>query len=552
MRVALAQINPTVSDLSGNRDLIVAKIREARGESADVVIFPELAVMGYPPKDLLLKPAFVADAQRTVEDIARHCDESITALVGFAEANPEPAGRPLFNSVARCRGGRIVEIHRKTLLPTYDVFDESRYFEPAGSHAVAVVPAKSGGVRMGISICEDLWNDADFVRRPLYHANPVVESAREHAQLVVNVSASPFVVEKQAYRERLFGGQAAKHRLPIVVVNQVGGNDELVFDGASCAFNARGEPIARAKAFAEDLLVVDLDVGAKAGRIEPYPDATASIHDALVLGTRDYVRKCGFSEVVIGLSGGIDSAVTAALAVEALGPKSVHGVALPSRYSSEHSLEDARALAVNLGIRLDVIPITQMHAAAEQTLSAVFAGLEVDVTEENVQARIRGVLLMALANKFGKLRLTTGNKSELAVGFCTLYGDMCGGLAVISDVPKTTVYDIGRLINQRAGREVIPARTFEKPPSAELRPNQTDQDTIPPYPVVDAVIQNYVEQEKSLDEIVALGFERELVARIIRMIDGAEYKRRQAAQGLKVTSRAFGFGRRMPIATGRC
>lgn len=557
MIIALAQINPTVADLRGNRDKIIAGIETALRAGADVVAFPELAVMGYPPHDLLLHAGFIADAARAIEQIARACGPDITAMVGFAEHNPESAGRPLFNSVACCRDGRVVAVHHKLLLPTYDVFDESRYFEPGRTCETAVLPLRDGGsVRAGLCICEDLWNDADFVSRPLYHTDPMQAFAQAQVDIVLNVSASPYVVEKQAYRERLFGGQAAKHRVPIVVVNQVGGNDELVFDGASSAFDAQGRLIGRAKAFEEDVLAVELPPprGAKgrvaSSRVEPYPDALGSILGALTLGTRDYVRKCGFREVLLGLSGGIDSAVTAAIAVEALGCEAVRGVALPSRFSSDHSREDARALAANLRIRFDEVSIDEMHRAAERTLAPLFAGRAPDITEENIQARIRGNLLMALSNKLGCLLLTTGNKSELAVGYCTLYGDMCGGLALLSDVPKTMVYELGRYINRRAGQAVIPQRTFEKPPSAELRPDQTDQDSLPAYAVLDAILHRYIELEQSPEEIVAAGCDAAVTAEVIRLVDRNEYKRRQAAPGPKVTTRAFGIGRRMPIARG--
>lgn len=553
MLLALAQINPTVSDLAGNRALILDCYRRAREAAADLVIFPELAVTGYMPRDLLLRPAFVAAADRSLREIAAACDGATAALIGFPQQNPAPAGRPLYNAAVLCRGGRIEHVFRKTLLPSYDVFDESRYFEPGEprENVLSIASARGGPTeRIGVCICEDLWNDADFVSRPLYVDQPVEALTVAGARLLLNISASPFTLGKQAFRERLFGGQAAKFGVPLVVVNQVGGNDELVFDGASCAFAADGRLVARAKAFDEDLLLVELPQ-AGGGRIEKYPDEIGALHDALVLGLRDYVRKCGFRQVVLGLSGGIDSAVTAALAAAALGPSAVLGAALPSRFSSDHSLSDARLLAANLGIEFQVIPIEPMHAAAEQSLVGPFAGRAADVTEENVQARLRGVLLMALSNKFGRLLLTTGNKSEIAVGYCTLYGDMCGGLAVISDVHKTRVYALAREINRRAGRELIPHGSMEKAPSAELRPNQTDQDSLPPYEMLDAILQGYVDEERSAAELVARGFDPATVADVIRRVDGNEYKRRQAAPGLKVTSRAFGMGRRQPIAVGR-
>ncbi len=542
MRVALAQINPVVGDVVGNAERIVDRIRAAAGLGASLVVFPELAVAGYPPRDLLLKPRFVEANVRAVGRIAEACTET-AALVGFVEPNADAVGRRLRNAAAYCAGGRVRQVAHKSLLPTYDVFDEQRYFEPGP----AVTLVEHEGVRLGLSICEDLWNDEQLVGRRIYHAEPIEQLAQAGARCVINLSASPYTEGKPLFRTRLFGEQARRHKLPIVFVNQVGGNDELVFDGGSAVFDAEGRVIARAKSFEEDLLIVDPDA-AGAGRLEPVPEGIAGVHDALVLGTRDYVRKCGFEHVVVGLSGGIDSAVTAAIAAAALGPGAVTGVAMPSRYSSEHSQQDAAAVAANLGIAFKTIPIGPVHEAFEGHLRAWFEGRPADVTEENLQARIRGNLLMALSNKFGWLLLTTGNKSELAVGYCTMYGDMCGGLAVISDVPKTMVYALAEHVNARAGREIIPTSTLTKPPSAELRPDQTDQDSLPPYDVLDAILERYVTLEKSMDEIIAEGFDAETVRRVIRLIDVNEYKRKQAAPGLKVTSRAFGVGRRMPIA----
>ena len=542
MRIALAQINPVVGDVLGNSEKIVDRISRARQAGASLAVFPELAVVGYPPRDLLLKPRFVRANTEVMHRIAERC-VGIAALVGFVEPNAERAGRPLRNAAAYCADGKVQEVRHKSLLPTYDVFDEQRYFEPGPE--VALI--KHVGVAVGVSICEDLWNDEQVVGRQIYHRDPVGQIAAAGAKLLVNLSASPFSQDKQAVRHRLFANQAKKHYLPIVFVNQVGGNDELIFDGASAVFDADGKVIARARPFEEDLLIVDLDP-AEPGRLEPYPDAVAAVHDALVLGTRDYVRKCGFKRGVIGLSGGIDSAVTAAIAAAALGPDAVTGVAMPSRYSSDHSHSDAETLARNLGIRFKTIPIAPMHGVFETHLQPHFEDRPADVTEENIQARIRGSVLMALSNKFGCLLLSTGNKSELAVGYCTLYGDMCGGLAVISDVPKTVVYRLAEHINHRAGREIIPQNTITKPPSAELRPDQTDQDALPPYDTLDAILEKYVNKETSAGEIIAAGFDPDTVQKVIRMVDLNEYKRKQAALGLKVTSRAFGVGRRMPIA----
>ncbi|HWE03816.1 MAG TPA: NAD+ synthase [Tepidisphaeraceae bacterium] len=565
MRIALAQINPTVGDLAGNVRKIVDFITKAKTAGAQLVVFPELAVTGYPPKDLLLKPQFIADNLRALHLIAS-CVAGIDAVVGYVEPNPQPVGRQLHNAVALLRDGAVVSRHFKKLLPTYDVFDEGRYFEPGprdDRHNVVAV----AGRRVGLSVCEDLWNDEKMAPHQLYHVNPIADLHAAGAEVMVNASASPFVVAKHQFRLALFASQAKQFGAPLVYVNQVGGNDELVFDGNSVVVDARGNVIAQAKDFEEDLLVVDLPAKAwqaedaapasvkrvadRVGDIDGQqhsPEGIASIYKALVLGLGDYVRKCNFKSVVLGLSGGIDSALTAALAVAAFGPGQVLGIAMPSRFSSEGSIADARALAENLGIAFQIVPIQPAHEAYETMLAAAFVGQAPDVTEENIQARVRGAILMAFSNKFNHLLLTTGNKSELAVGYCTLYGDMCGGLAVISDVPKTVVYQLSHYVNQRAGRDLIPADTITKPPSAELRANQTDQDSLPPYDVLDAILNRYVEEEKGVAQIISEGFDPATVHRVVKLIDRSEYKRRQAAPGLKVTSRAFGFGRRMPIA----
>ncbi len=571
MRVALAQINPTVGDIAGNCRKIVEFANRAKSQGADLVVFPELAVVGYPPKDLLLKPQFIQDSDRALQIIASRVS-GIELIVGYPARNEQPVGRPLHNAVAVLKDGKIASVHFKTLLPTYDVFDESRYFEPgpAGerNHLVTI-----GQTPVGLSICEDLWNDERLISRRLYHQNPIKDLSTAGARIMINSSASPFVVGKHDFRLKLFGDQARQFGKPLFYVNQVGGNDELVFDGNSCVFDAQGNVIAHAKDFEEDLIVVDVirDTGVlpvrggsdqegsyslrsisnshgRDARVTGYATGVESIYRALVLGLRDYVRKCGFKSVVLGLSGGIDSALTAAIAVAALGKDKVVGVAMPSRFSSDHSVNDARQLAKNLGIEFHIIPIKEVHDCYEKTLAGVFAGRAPDVTEENLQARVRGAILMAISNKFNHLLLTTGNKSEIAVGYCTLYGDMCGGLAVISDVPKTTVWELSRWINQHEKRELIPQSSIDKVPSAELRPNQTDQDSLPPYETLDAILYRYVEEEKGAAQIVSEGFDPATVLRVIKLIDRSEYKRRQAAPGLKVTSRAFGFGRRMPIA----
>jgi NAD+ synthase (glutamine-hydrolysing) len=544
MKLALAQINPTVGDIDANARLILRFIERAKSSNAELVVFPELAITGYPPKDLLLKPQFIDDNLAALSQIARRV-HGIDAVVGYVEKNINPVGRPLHNAVALLRGGQVATRHFKTLLPTYDVFDESRYFEP-GQPSPAENLFKVAGVTLGMSICEDLWNDEKMIARRLYHQNPIADLSAAGAEMLINSSASPFVVNKHEFRLKLFAEQSRRFAKPLVYVNQVGGNDELIFDGNSVALDAAGNVIAQAKSFAEDLLIVDIPSRHDTGLIQQ--PAIESIYFALLLGLKDYVRKCGFKSVVLGLSGGIDSALTAALAVDALGKERVVGVAMPSRFSSDHSVNDARLLAENLGIEFHIIPIKAVHEAYEATLAPAFEGLPADVTEENLQARVRGGILMAFSNKFNHLLLTTGNKSELAVGYCTLYGDMCGGLNVIGDVPKTTVYQLSHFLNQRHGREMIPRNTIAKAPSAELRPNQTDQDSLPPYDILDAILQLYVEEEKGAAEIIRAGFDPAVVMRVIKLVDRSEYKRRQAAPGLKVTSRAFGFGRRMPIA----
>jgi NAD+ synthetase len=539
MKVALAQINTTVGDLSGNEARILAAYQRASQAGVDLVIFPELATTGYPPRDLLLKPNFVSQNLAVLDRLTKASGRTglLTGFVGRFDKRP---GRETTNSVALLQNGRVIALRHKTLLPTYDVFDEDRYFEAA----VENLPVEFNGSKIGLTICEDVWNDEDFWRDRRYRRNPAVELAESGARLLFNASASPWHLGKNQTRRRMLSSLAAKTKCPLLYCNLVGGNDELVFDGGSLVYDGSGSLIGAGALFAEDLVMVDLD--------QPKPVTLPDLADeeklykALVLGLRDYLHKCGFKSAVLGLSGGIDSALTAVLAVDALGRDNVRGVSLPSRYSSQGSLDDARILAERLGIRYDVVPIEPMFQASREQLKEVFAGLKEDTTEENIQARLRGVTLMAMSNKFGSLVLTTGNKSELAVGYCTLYGDMCGGLAVISDVPKTMVYRLSRWINRQ--REIIPSDSITKPPSAELRPNQTDQDSLPPYDVLDAILDLYVVQLKSSAEIVAAGFEESVVKRVVRLIDVNEYKRRQAAPGLKVTTKAFGVGRRIPIA----
>lgn len=550
MKIALAQINPTVGDIAGNAALIRRDLAAARDAGAELVVFPELSIIGYPPKDLLLKSAVIAECVAAVEAVAREC-VGIAAVIGYpCPSDSSDEGRALYNAAALCVDGKIAHRHVKSLLPTYDVFDEHRYFEPGPRVDIA----DFRGAKLGISVCEDLWNERDMFSRRLYHDNPIDELAELGAQLFVNCSASPFVVRKHAFRLKLMAHVTKRHGLPLVYCNQVGGNDELVFDGRSCVFDGEGNLIAHGKAFEEDLIVVDLET-AKPIDQPPLP-VLEEAYGALVLGLQDYCRKCGFTKIVLGLSGGIDSAVTAAIAVAAVGADNVRGVGMPSRYSSDGSVSDAEQLAKNLDMQFDVIPIESAHTAVEGMLSGVFSGLEPDVTEENIQARLRGLTLMAMSNKFGSLLLTTGNKSEVAVGYCTLYGDMNGGFSVLSDVPKTMVFELAAWMNtdacplqRKLDGEVIPVNTITKPPSAELRPDQKDSDSLPPYDVLDNIIERYVEREDSAKKIIDdTGYDAELVLRIARLIDLNEYKRRQAAPGLKITGRAFGFGRRMPIA----
>lgn len=561
MRIALAQINPTVGDIDGNSAIILNLISRAAAEQAELVVFPELAVFGYPPKDLVLRRDLVSRNVEAVRRIAAQCTK-IAALVGYVQPDPSGKGTGIFNAAAFCRHGRLESWYAKMLLPTYDVFDEARYFNMGRETLVVDLAASRPPLRAGITICEDLWNNQQFEGRQFYGVDPVELTVQAGAGFIVNLSASPYRAGVEPRREQLFAAQLCEHRAALVYVNQVGGNDDLVFDGASMVMDAQGQVLARAKAFKEDFLIVDLADQNKAAcsgtndpgksalshQVAPQPDFLEGLRRALVLGMRDYVRKCGFRDVVLGLSGGIDSALTAVLAVEALGAAHVHGVAMPSRFNSPDSLADARALADRLGIDFRVIPIESAHRAMESILSESFAGRQPDVTEENIQSRIRAQILMALSNKFGWMVLTTGNKSELAVGYCTLYGDMSGGLAVLSDVPKTTVYDLARRINEQEQRELIPRRTIERAPSAELRPNQTDQDLLPPYAILDAILEQYIERDKSISEIVDQGFDRATVERVASMVRLSEHKRRQAPPGLKVTSRAFGTGRRFPIA----
>ena len=543
MKIALLQINPTVGDLTGNAELIADAAATAGRAGAALAVTPELALAGYLPRDLLLSAGFVDRCWDVATQLAATLIDAPPVLVGLPERNPSDEGRPLFNTAVLLQDGKLGARFRKALLPTYDVFDEDRYFEPFRGAEILEI----GGHRLGISICEDVWNDRDFWKRRRYHFDPIQELAKSGAQVIVNLSASPFAVGKYRLRDQLLGNLAAKHHVPVLYVNQTGGNDDLVFDGRSCAFSSGGQLLARGHAFATDVVVVDLDRSSPIAAV-PEVAAEAEIWDALVLGTRDYVRKCGFTSVVLGLSGGVASALTAAVAAEAVGADKVLGVLMPSPYSSQGSVDDALDLAKQLGIATQTLPIETAMKAMEMTLEPAFRGMSPDVTEENIQARIRGNLLMALSNKRGALLLTTGNKSEIAVGYCTLYGDMSGGLAVIADVPKTMVYRVSRWLNESRGRAIIPESTLTKAPSAELRPNQTDQDSLPPYDVLDAILERHVEQHQPAGDIIAAGFDEATVRRVLGLVRRSEFKRKQAAPGLKVTDRAFGTGWRMPIA----
>ncbi len=544
----MGQLNPTIGDFQGNLRLIDDALCAARQAHADLLVLPELSLCGYPPRDLLERPAFLdagaaALAALTARTATSDSGGHRTAIiVGFAEVLPDAGGgRRVANSAALLDGGTVVSVHRKSLLPTYDVFDEWRYFQPADG--VAAVPFR--GVKLGISVCEDVWNDADFWPQRLYRSDPIEALVKDGAEILINLSASPYTVQKRHLRPRMLATTARHWQRPLIFVNQTGGQDDLIFDGASLAFDAQGQITARAFEHAADLVFVDTTSGI--GDLRPVLTSDAeSALNALVQGTRDYARRCGFSKAVLGLSGGIDSALVAVIAARALGGDNVLGVAMPSRYSSPGSRTDAETLARNLGIAFREIPIEPVFSAFLESLQPAFANRVADVTEENLQARIRGGLLMALSNKHGHLLLTTGNKSEVATGFCTLYGDMCGGLAVISDVPKTLVYELGRQVN--ATGEIIPAATLTKPPSAELRLDQTDQDTLPPYDVLDAILEAHMGQGLDSAALVAAGFAGPVVEDVVRRVRLSEYKRRQAAPGLKITGKAFGTGRRYPIA----
>jgi len=543
MRIGLLQLNATIGAFNKNRARVEEAYREAVGKGAELVLAPELFLCGYPPRDLLLRDGFVRRGLECLDALAAVVGE-VPLICGYVDRNPARPGRALRNAAAIIQHGKIVQRVVKSLLPTYDVFDEDRYFEPADK----IAPVEIGGQTIAVTICEDIWNDADFWPERRYRRDPIRELAEAKAQLIVNISASPWQRGKEATRLAMLQRVARDENLPLVQVNMVGANDELIFDGHSVVLNAQGEMLALGASFTEQVLVVDTQAVAPVPALELPANQEEQLFRALVLGVRDYVAKCGFTSVVIGLSGGIDSALVAVIAAEALGAEKVWGVSLPSRYSSEGSLSDAAQLAKMLGIRYDVLPIADPVVEVEKTLAAVFEGKTPDATEENIQSRLRGLLLMALSNKFGPLVLTTGNKSELAVGYCTLYGDMCGALAVIADVLKTEIYALAHWVNR--DEEIIPWNTIEKPPSAELRPNQTDQDSLPPYDVLDRILHHYVVDDADPKMLVSDDLPLATVRDVLNKIVFSEYKRRQAAPGLKVSARAFGMGRRVPIAQG--
>ena len=574
IKLAIAQLNPTIGDLTGNAQQILVAAQKAADQGVQLLLTPELSLCGYPPRDLLLNPSFVELMATTLAQLATDLPREIAVLVGTVSPNPQAniaGGKPLFNSTALLHQGKIQQVFHKRLLPTYDVFDEHRYFQPGlpANWFNLNVENASSPLRIGVTICEDLWNDEEFWGKRSYADNPIADLAALGVDLIVNLSASPYTVGKPKLREAMLRHSALHYQQPIIYVNQVGGNDDLIFDGNSFGLNRQGELIFRACAFASDLLTIDFEQQQRDLVIHPQNTTTKiseteeeEIWSALVLGVRDYARKCGFSQVVIGLSGGIDSSFVAAIAIAALGAKNVLGVLMPSPYSSDHSIQDALALGENLGIQTQILPISQLMSDYDRTLASLFANTQFGLAEENIQSRIRGNLLMAIANKFGYLLLSTGNKSEMAVGYCTLYGDMNGGLAAIADVPKTRVYALCNWLNSTnkenlqfpissltSLEEIIPANVIRKPPSAELKPGQTDQDSLPAYDILDDILERLIHHRESANQIIASGHEPAVVERVIQLVRKAEFKRRQAPPGIKITDRAFGTGWRMPIAS---
>jgi NAD+ synthase (glutamine-hydrolysing) len=550
MKIALAQLNPIIGDIKNNAQAILAAAQQVSTQGVKLLLTPELSLCGYPPRDLLLNDCLITEMDLELQQLARDLPPNLTVLVGLATRNLDRAvtgGKPLFNSIALLAAGKVQNIFHKRLLPTYDVFDENRYFEPGTMANHFTID----GTRVGLTICEDLWNDEDFWGQRSYVINPIAELAAHEIDLSINLSASPFSLGKQQIRSAMLEHIATKYDQPVLYVNQVGANDDLVFDGCSLGFDRSGKLICQGVSFDQDLIIVEFDQATKdlkLGKIQSQPDcADAEVWQALVLGVRDYIHKCGFQKVVLGLSGGIDSALVAAIAAEALGADQVLGVLMPSPYSSEHSITDAIAVAANLGIKTETIPIGELMKEFDQTLAPLFQGTEFGLAEENIQSRIRGNLLMAMSNKFGYLLLSTGNKSEMAVGYCTLYGDMNGGLAVIADVPKLRVFSICKWLNRDL--ELIPTNIITKPPSAELKPGQVDQDSLPPYEILDPILAAIVCEHQSYEQIINRGYDPQVVKRVIQLVKRAEFKRRQAPPGLKITDRAFGTGWRMPIAS---
>lgn len=543
MKLTLAQLNPTIGDIQGNLVKVEKTLARCSKDQPDLVIFPELFLVGYPPRDLLERPAFIARTQAAIEELLKISQNfgQTGIILGAPQPSQQPTGKGIHNSALLIYQGELIFTHHKSLLPTYDVFDEPRYFEPGLEHPVV----KFKDSILGISVCEDAWNDPALWPRRTYHHDPIEAMAKKGAKLIINIAASPFHRGKERLRYNIVQSHARKHRIPFVFVNQVGANDELIFDGRSVCVDGAGDPIAVFPPFQEHLETISLDQAGVSISYEPQEEIE-SVYQALVLGVRDYMEKCGFNTAILGLSGGIDSAVTGCVAVEAVGSDNIVAVTMPGPYSSPGSVEDSEKLAENLGIKFEKVPISSVYEAYIKSLKPHLRGREADITEENIQARIRGNILMALSNKFGHLVLSTGNKSELAVGYCTLYGDMSGGLSVISDVPKTMVYELAEYINRQS--PVIPREIVTKAPTAELRENQTDQDTLPPYEVLDQILHYYLDEHYSMEDILRLDFDPETVSWVIRAVDRNEYKRRQGPPGLKVTSKAFGTGRRMPIA----
>ena len=552
MKIAIAQINPLIGDLSGNAEKILEMCQQASLTGVRLLLTPELSICGYPPRDLLLNPSFVVAMDQTLQKLAEDLPANLAVLVGTVVKNSQAritGGKNLFNSMALLENGKIQQFFHKRLLPTYDVFDEHRYFE----HGLEANYLILDHLKIGVTICEDLWNDEEFWGKRSYPINPMADLVNSNIDLIVNLSASPYTVGKQNLREAMLKHSAVNFQKPIIYTNQVGGNDDLIFDGRSFAVNKQGEIIARGEGFVSDFITVEFDANQEdlvLGNICPvYESEEGEIWKALVLGVKDYVHKCRFSKVLLGLSGGVDSALVAAIATAALGKENVIGILMPSPYSSEHSISDALALADNLDIQTEILPIGELMQAFDQSLNDLFAGTEFGIAEENLQSRIRGNLLMAISNKFGYLLLSTGNKSEMAVGYCTLYGDMNGGLSVIADVPKTRVYSLCKWLNSHHQKEVIPVNILTKAPSAELKPGQVDQDSLPAYDILDDILDRLLHQHQSAAEIVTAGHDPVVVDKVLQLLSRAEFKRRQAAPGLKITDRAFGTGWRMPIAS---